>query len=120
MIEKVAATVKGANAEESRNRIMTQAIPNFCQLDKRIDEPLNEILQRALSRDVDMRYSTCDEFLYKLEHYIYHTGYGPTNETLGKYIRELFGQIVPLASKKEDGRGGTQVLEHTARARSKG
>ncbi len=28
--------------------------------------------------------------------------YGPTNETLGKYIRELFGQIVPLASAIED------------------
>ena len=27
-----------------------------------------------------------------LEYYIYHGGYGPTNETLGKFIRELFGQ----------------------------
>src|SRR5580658_1049403 len=36
---------KGATAEESRNRIMTQAIPDFRQLDKRIDDPLNEILQ---------------------------------------------------------------------------
>ena len=30
--------------------------------------------------------------MYELEYYIYGTGYGPTNETLGKYIRELFGQ----------------------------
>src|SRR6202451_2126289 len=39
---------KGATAEESRNRIMTQAIPDFRELDKRIDDRLNEILQRAL------------------------------------------------------------------------
>ena len=32
-----------------------------------------------------------DELLYDLEHYIYHSGYGPTNETLGKYMRDLFG-----------------------------
>ena len=25
---------------------------------------------------------------------MYHSGYGPTNETLGRYIRELFGQSV--------------------------
>ena len=38
------------------------------------------------------RYATADELLYDLEYYIYRKGYGPTNETLGKYIRELFGQ----------------------------
>ena len=43
---------------------------------------------------------TADELLYDLEHYIYHTGYGPTNETLGKFIRELFGQAVPPASAR--------------------
>ena len=55
---------------------------------------------------------TADELLYDLEYYIYHQGYGPTNETLGKFIRELFGQIGRAAS--EDCHGGTQVLEHTA------
>ena len=54
----------------------------------------------------------------ELEHYIYHTGYGPTNETLGKYIRELFGQNVP-AEVAFDAKGSTQVLEHKARAQSK-
>ena len=40
--------------------------------------------------------------MYDLEYYIYHDGYGPTNETLGKFIRELFGQIVPTRSANED------------------
>ena len=30
------------------------------------------------------------DLLFDLEHYIYHSGYGPTNETMGKYIRALF------------------------------
>ena len=41
---------------------------------------------------MDQRYPNADELLYDLEHYIYHKGYGPTNETLGKFIRELFDQ----------------------------
>ena len=39
--------------------------------------------------------------MYDLEHYIYHAGYGPTNETLGKYIRELFGQTRPAADQRQ-------------------
>lgn len=83
---------KATNAEESRQRILTLPIPDFRQMDDRVDDRLNDILQRALARDVAQRYDTADELLYDLEHYIYHAGYGPTNETLGKYIRELFGQ----------------------------
>src|SRR5467141_1556945 len=83
---------KGATPEESRDRVMTLALPDFQKLDPRIDVRLNEILHRALVRDINQRYPDADELLYELEHYIYHTGYGPTNETLGKFIRELFGQ----------------------------
>jgi serine/threonine-protein kinase len=61
---------------------------------------------------MSQRYTTAEELLYDLEHYIYHQGYGPTNETLGKFIRELFGQSVPSAGKAT---GGTQLLEHTSR-----
>ena len=83
---------KGTSSEESRKNILTLPIPDFRPLDSRIDDRLNEILQRALARDPNQRYSTADELLYDLEHYIYHSGYGPTNETLGKLIRQLFGQ----------------------------
>jgi serine/threonine protein kinase len=83
---------KGANAEESRNRIMQQPIPDFRSLDPRIDDPLNDILHHCLARDLNHRYATADQLMTELEYYIYHSGYGPTNETLGKFIRELFGQ----------------------------
>ncbi len=96
---------------------MKQSIPDFRELDKRIDDRLNEILHRALVRDLDKRYPTADELLYDLEHYIYHQGYGPTNETLGKFIRDLFGQAVPQAV--QGAKGSTQLLEHTARIRTR-
>jgi len=105
---------KGASAEESRQHMMNMPIPDFRTLDPRIDERLNEILHRALARDLDKRYPNADELLYDLEHYIYHSGYGPTNETLGKFIRELFGQTAPtnLAS---GGKGDTLILDPAAR-----
>ena len=83
---------KAPSAEESRKRMMHMPIPDFRTLNPGIDDRLDQILQRALARDVDKRYPNADELLYDLEHYIYHSGYGPTNETLGKYMRELFGR----------------------------
>ena len=100
---------KGASPEESRNRMMRLPIPDFRQLDARVDDRLNEILQRALARDLSKRYPTADELLYDLEHYMYHSGYGPTNETLGRFIRELFGQTIP-ESVADSGRGDTMLL----------
>jgi serine/threonine protein kinase len=107
---------KAPTPDESRQRIMTQPIPDFRELDKRVDDRLNEIIRRCLVRDLDKRYPSADELLYDLEHYIYHSGYGPTNETLGKFIRELFDKSVPPAGKG-GARGSTQILEHTARLR---
>jgi serine/threonine-protein kinase len=106
---------KGASPEESRKNIMNLPLPDFRAKDKRIDDRLNEILHKTLARDVNKRYSNADELLYDLEHYIYHSGYGPTNETLGKLMRELFGQNAHLAAY--DAKGSTQLLEHTARTR---
>jgi serine/threonine-protein kinase len=102
---------KGETPEESREKIMKMPIPDFRELDTRIDDRLNDILQRVLVHDVDKRYSDANKLLYDLEHYIYHAGYGPTNETLGRFIRELFGQDLP--ARAED-KGQTAVLKNPA------
>jgi serine/threonine-protein kinase len=106
---------KGDTPEISRKNVMTMPIPDFRQLDSRIDDRLNEILHRCLARELGQRYPLADELLYDLEHYIYHSGYGPTNETLGKTMRELFGQNPSLAIR--DAKGSTRMLERTARTR---
>lgn len=104
---------KGDSPEQSRDRVLKMSIPDFRSLDVRIDDRLNQILHRALARKLDERYPNADELLYDLEHYIYHKGYGPTNETLGRFLRELSGQKpgVPPGTKG----GDTDVLEKTAR-----
>jgi eukaryotic-like serine/threonine-protein kinase len=104
---------KGASAEESRDRIMKMPLPDFRKLDKRIEQKLNAIFQRALARDPKQRYATADELLYDLEYYIYNSGYGPTNETLGKFVRDLFGMDPAVATR--DAQGSTRLIEHTAR-----
>ena len=101
---------KGANAEESRQRMINLPIPDFQALDQRVDERLNWVLHRALARALSKRYPNADEFLYDLEHYIYHSGYGPTNETLGRFIRELFGHAIP-SSAISNTHGATALLE---------
>lgn len=105
---------KGDTAEESRSRVMTAPIPDFRKLDNRIDDKLNEILQKALARNPEDRYASADDMLYALEHYIYHGGYGPTNETLGKFIRDLFGQNVPHQAEPS---GSTTLLENNERTK---
>jgi len=102
---------KGATPDESRDRIMTLPLPDFRTLDPRIDERLNQVLHRALARDLTARYPDADELLFELEHYIYHSGYGPTNETLGKFIRELFGQETGQSAAAS--RGSTIQLDRT-------
>jgi serine/threonine-protein kinase len=86
---------------------MTMTLPDFTQLNPNIDKRLNEILHRTLARELSRRYPTADELLYDLEYHIYHQGYGPTNETLGKFIRDLFGQTIPAPPDQ----GETTVLE---------
>jgi eukaryotic-like serine/threonine-protein kinase len=106
---------KGETAEESRQRMMNLPIPDFRTLDSRVDDRLNEILHRTLVRDLDKRYPDAGELLHDLEHYIYHSGYGPTNETLGKYIRDLFGQT-PSAPPPRD---STTAQGHTVQTGSR-
>ena len=102
---------KGETAEESRDKIMKMPIPDFRKLDARVDQRLNEILHCALIHDVNKRYCDADKLLYDLEHYIYHQGYGPTNETLGRYIRELFDKEGIARSAQK---GCTTVLKRPA------
>ncbi|MEO7298175.1 MAG: serine/threonine-protein kinase [Verrucomicrobiota bacterium] len=107
---------KGETPEDSREKILKMPIPDFRTLDNRVDDRLNEILQRVLVHDVNQRYPDAGKLLYDLEHYIYHKGYGPTNETLGRYIRELFGQDLPQNASRK---GQTVASKATATARAR-
>ncbi len=80
-----------ADPEATINNILNLDIPDFPEKRPDIDPKLNQILQQSLERDRDKRYNSADDMLTELEMYIYGSGYGPTNEKLAGYIRDLFG-----------------------------
>ena len=57
---------------------------------------------KALTRDPDERYQDAGAMGYELERYMYHDRFGPTNVTLGRYLRELLEMPEPGEGKKAD------------------
>ncbi len=100
---------KGSAPEDSRNRVLTKPIPDFTALNPAIEPKLNQLLQRCLARKLDQRYASAEELLYDLEFFIYHRGYGPTNETLGKFVREIF-ETVSNVPAPDPTRGATRRM----------
>jgi serine/threonine protein kinase len=81
---------RSTDRAQSRRNILTMPIPRFSTLRPDIDERLEAIIQKALQRDREKRYQAAAEMMTDLELYLYSDGYGPTNEKLGAYIKELF------------------------------
>jgi serine/threonine protein kinase len=86
---------RDTSSAQTRRNILTKPIPRFGSLRSDIDERLEAILQKALTRDRDQRYQTADAILNDLEVYLYSDGYGPTNEKLGRYLKELVNYQEP-------------------------
>ncbi|HXA13689.1 MAG TPA: serine/threonine-protein kinase [Opitutaceae bacterium] len=82
---------------QTRRNILTMPIPQFGELRRDIDARLEAIIQKALRRDRDKRYQTAYEMLTDLELYLYSDRYGPTNEKLGAYLKELMSHHEPAA-----------------------
>ena len=55
-----------------------------------LPEDLAAIVDRALQPDPADRFQSASEMGYALEYHLYHEGYGPTNVTLGEYLRKHF------------------------------
>jgi len=82
---------RGTDRTQSRRNILTMPIPQFITLRADIDAGLEAIIHKLLQRDRDKRYQSAFEVLNDLEVYLYSDRYGPTNEKLGVYLKELFG-----------------------------
>jgi serine/threonine-protein kinase len=87
---------RSADRAQSRRNILNLPIPKFSTLRPDIDAKLEGIIQRALERDRDKRFQSALEMLTELEMYIYGHGYGPTNEKLAVYLKNLFGIRDPV------------------------
>jgi serine/threonine-protein kinase len=81
---------------QSRRNILNLAIPQFSSLRPDIKPDLEAVLQRCFQRDRDRRYQSALDILTDLEMHLYRDGYGPTNEKLGIYIKDLFEVRDPI------------------------
>lgn len=77
-----------------------------------LPEKLCEIMMRALDRNLNTRYQTAGEMGVALEYYMYHDRYGPTNVTLGNYLKEHF------LGEASDALDARQVLNPTVQHRA--
>ena len=82
---------------ETLENVKNAVIPNPKKYRPEMPEDLCEILKRALERDLSKRYQTAGEMGVALEYYMYHKGYGPTNVSLGNYLRKHFLSQTPEA-----------------------
>jgi serine/threonine-protein kinase len=87
---------RSADRAQSRRQILTMPIPQFSSLRPDIGPKLEGIIQRTLQRDREKRYQSANDILTDLEVYLYSDRYGPTNEKLGAYMKELFGLDEPV------------------------
>lgn len=86
---------RAAEPADSRRNVLTLPIPRFSSLRPEIGERLEAIIQRTLQRDRDKRYQTALDLMNDLELYLYSDRYGPTNEKLGTYLKQIMGYIPP-------------------------
>jgi len=89
---------RAADRAQSRRNILSMPIPQFSQLRPDIDPKLEAILQKAFQRDREKRHQSAYEVLNELEMYLYSDRYGPTNEKLGVYLKEIMGHDEPIAA----------------------
>jgi len=98
--------------EETHLNIKEGELPDFTTLDERIDPALSKIIKKALERPREDRYQTAYEMLTALEIYLYSDGYGPTNEKMALYVKDLYAQNDSTAIKRwkdKDTRGFTKA-----------
>jgi serine/threonine-protein kinase len=94
---------RSSDRAQSRRNILGMSIPLFATLRPEIEPRLEAIIQRALVRDREKRYQSAADMLTDLELYLYSDRYGPTNEKLGVYLKDLFGvrdPVVPSLSSR--------------------
>jgi len=91
---------EGEIPEDTRHKIQYLELPDFSRMREGVDSKLNEILHRCLARDKEDRYQSASEMLTALEIYLYSDGYGPTNEKLSVYIKDLYSDEGNSASTR--------------------
>jgi serine/threonine-protein kinase len=80
----------GRSSAEVLEQVITRRVPLPHTLNAALPEPVTAILAKALQRDPALRFASAGEMGAACEHFLYDKGYGPTNLSLKKHLREIF------------------------------
>jgi eukaryotic-like serine/threonine-protein kinase len=90
-----------ATPAQTRDNILHLPLPDFSELRPGLDTAVVAILRKALQRDRTRRFQTAEEMMTALEVYLYEDGYGPTNEKLAGYLRDLYAHGVAYEEDRD-------------------
>jgi eukaryotic-like serine/threonine-protein kinase len=81
--------------QELITKMKKYRIKDPSKLNPHIPARVEEIILKALEVNPGNRFQTAEEMLEAIEVYLYHDRYGPTNEKLAKYVRNLYPDVDP-------------------------
>lgn len=88
---------------QSRRNTLTMPIPQFAKLRPDIEPRLEASIERALQRDREKWHQSAYDMLTDLEMFPYTDRYGPTNEKLDVYLKDIFAvkdPVIPSLSSR--------------------
>jgi hypothetical protein len=77
---------------ETMQSIVSDDVPPPSKLRPDVPREVDHIVQRLLAKDAAQRYQTADELHEAIENVAVRTGSALSTSSLGRYMRELFGQ----------------------------
>jgi len=107
--------IRGAGSLERLHRLGVSYARPIQDLRPELPDRVCRIVERALQPDPGERFQSAGEMGYALEYHLYHRGYGPTNVTLGDYLKARFPGVASAPEPLPERRGPTgQAVEQRA------
>jgi tRNA A-37 threonylcarbamoyl transferase component Bud32 len=85
---------KAENEAATLSRVISETVPDICSVNPEIAPEVGAVVMKALERDRDRRYPTCQEFADALEAAARAAGILATGREVAAYVGEVIGQDI--------------------------
>jgi tRNA A-37 threonylcarbamoyl transferase component Bud32 len=85
---------KAENEAATLSRVISEPIPDICEVNPAIDAGVGAVVMKALARDRDERYATCQDFADDLERTSKAAGTLASSREVATYVGEVIGQDI--------------------------
>jgi serine/threonine-protein kinase len=85
---------KAENEAATLSRVISEIIPNICEINPNIGKELGAVVMKALDRDRDARYTNCQDFADDLERYAQPNKLLAPPRDVATYVGEVIGQEI--------------------------